>query len=1584
MNSSPSFTERRFGISLQGPLRFVGWGILAAVAVVATVATAIYEGRPHPLVLKVPEIRGHGGGGGLNMARIEAGIRRLASVKSRVTGYPGNRRAVEYIERELKRAGIREIFEQEFTTPVPIVDTAELRAETPGGRVCLPLHPLWPNLVRTSQTPPEGLTGPLIDVGKGRDADLAGKDVRHAVAVVDWDSRNEWLNLPEFGVRAVLFRANAGGNTSTARSKYLTVPGNVPRFYVTRADLPVLDRLARMRPPPRVTIHCRMAWRSVTGRNILARVPTEGAASSEPEKGDAKNAGAVIFQAGYDSISTVPDLSPGAEQACGASLLLELARFFRGKPTHRPVYVLFTGGHGEAFSGMIRFVRLLRDGLDRGWPKALADSLPARMGKPALFVGLDISSHSDRFGVFCCGRFRGQYESRLRPRFSTLGLKLAQYARTHTARAGDGEDISQFVDCINLTLGRGWWTYFPYQAPFESEVPTLAGFPGITLSTINDARRLVDTPEDRVDQLDFARLGRQLLHVPGRRIGIANLCLALATWQGPFVSRPLPNRMAKLGGRVVWLDQERDYTPNEPLRHALVVLKTMRGDKYLCGTRGEPVAMTDDQGRFMFDGLIESMANWQFENCMVEAYGMACRDFVDANPEAVREYRKVREARGGSSGLSLNGDIIYALDMARQQEYPWTMRVRKPEQYLNLVCFPCKAVTLYGLTDPQEYVDLKDVQILDAATESPPFQYGHSSTDAAWGNPEENCVTVWADPTLRVRITLGFGFQKKRLILIHNSPADPVGNGFVLEDLATIPSMVLQGTRDMWNLDEWRLAKFREQGIRNPRVEQLHAEARRNLDESERALSSFDYRTYRSRAEIAWGLEGKAYGELLGMTNNMIRGVLFYLALLLPFAYCLERLLFAGGTIQRRIAGMALIFVAGFIVLAVVHPAFRFTLTPLIVLLAFLILALGGTVTALILSRFDGALRERKQALTGFHEEEGKVGDIVMRAVDLGIANIRRRKQRGFLTGMTIVAVMFTLSSFVSIVPELNISKLRHPDGVPAPHRLLARSRSWAPMRLPELESVRRTYAASEGRAARGITAARLWYFSDLTGSLSQIDLSVGRAQKGDHSGLFTAVALLGMEASEPRVTGVAGALVAGHWFRNDDTPAIILPMHIAKCLGLGPKDLGTPILVFGEKLPLIGLLDEKAFDAIRDIDGEALTPVNFVLQQQIMAERASTEEKADTLENYVHYPVDQVALVSFGFARQIGATLRSIAIRTAPGVPALAEGEAFARRSNQTILASDGKEVVLMASRAGSGLKYAGQIVVPILLGFLMVLGTMLGSVFERKREIFVYNSVGLSPTHVAWLFFAEAMVYAVVGASLGYLIGQVVSKLLLVTGALSGLSLNYSAGATVFVTILTMLIVVSSTMYPARQAFLAAIPESRSTGIETEGLGAAADRISSFLPFVTTEANIYAMQAYMHEYFDGLQGVTVGKLGIDDLRAVLEEREGKPCPTLYFRAWLAPFDLGISHDVALRVVFRPDRGVYQFHIAATRFSGDQQGWRRLTPGFLLMLRKQLLMWRILPGDMQKDYDRRGRGIFGIAPSAARTEVGPAIPAAE
>jgi hypothetical protein len=426
----------------------------------------------------------------------------------------------------------------------------------------------------------------------------------------------------------------------------------------------------------------------------------------------------------------------------------------------------------------------------------------------------------------------------------------------------------------------------------------------------------------------------------------------------------------------------------------------------------------------------------------------------------------------------------------------------------------------------------------------------------------------------------------------------------------------------------------------------------------------------------------------------------------------------------------------------------------------------------------------------------------------------------------------------------------------------------------------------------------------------------------------------------------------------------------MAAQLGYGREAIGRSVRLFGRDLPLTGIVAAEAFDRLTDLDGEPLTPENPVLQQERITELAQAtggrQPKADTLETYIHYGVDQVAIVPLVYGRQLGATIRSVGIRAGSGVDVAAEAAGYAQRSNLTILGSDGQAVTLYAALNTSQLSAAWQILIPLFLGLTMILGTMLGSVYERKNEIFVYNSVGLAPSHVGALFMAEAGVYAIIGAGSGYLLGQCLTKLLQATGALAGLTLNYTAGSTILVTLLTMGMVLLSAIYPARQAFRAAIPGASRGRQAGPAAAEQTDALDLYLPFVATAGHAFAMQAYLAEYLTSIQDVTVGKLAVDNLRTFVETRDGQRIPVMEFRAWMAPFDLGVSHDVRLRIVPRADRGVYQYHLSAQRFSGDRQDWRRLTPRFILAIRKQLLLWRILTaGELQK-YQEAGGRLFG------------------
>ena len=86
----------------------------------------------------------------------------------------GDAAAADYVERALRGAGV-EVVREAFEVVVPMDQGASLELAD-GER--FPLVALWPNLVRTPTTPPEGISGPLFYGGQGEFANFDGQRLR--------------------------------------------------------------------------------------------------------------------------------------------------------------------------------------------------------------------------------------------------------------------------------------------------------------------------------------------------------------------------------------------------------------------------------------------------------------------------------------------------------------------------------------------------------------------------------------------------------------------------------------------------------------------------------------------------------------------------------------------------------------------------------------------------------------------------------------------------------------------------------------------------------------------------------------------------------------------------------------------------------------------------------------------------------------------------------------------------------------------------------------------------------------------------------------------------------------------------------------------------------------------------------------------------------------------------------------------------------------------------------------------------------------------------------------------------------------
>ncbi|MDH3798879.1 MAG: ABC transporter permease, partial [Desulfobacterales bacterium] len=270
-------------------------------------------------------------------------------------------------------------------------------------------------------------------------------------------------------------------------------------------------------------------------------------------------------------------------------------------------------------------------------------------------------------------------------------------------------------------------------------------------------------------------------------------------------------------------------------------------------------------------------------------------------------------------------------------------------------------------------------------------------------------------------------------------------------------------------------------------------------------------------------------------------------------------------------------------------------------------------------------------------------------------------------------------------------------------------------------------------------------------------------------------------------------------------------------------------------------------------------------------------------------------------------------------------------------------------------------------------VLNTMISSVYERKREIGIYTSVGLAPSHVSFLFVAEAMAFAVLSVVFGYLLAQISAKFLAETALWSGVTVNYSSMAGVLAMVLVIVVVLVSVIYPSKVAGEIAIPDVNRSWT----LPAARDNMLELtLPFLMTYREHRSVGGYLFDYFESHQDVSHGMFSTADIQFSFvctdppglaketydcpeDQCEYDQCLQIKSRVWLAPFDFGIMQTVDF--LFEPtedEPGFLEIKVQLMRESGEANAWRRINKSFLHEIRRQLLVWRSFDDPTKEKYE--------------------------
>ena len=1469
----------------------------------------------------------------VDSARIRKTITDLVSFGSRVAGYPGATEAAYYLADRMREIGLEDVEMEEFVSSVPLDEGGELvilDSTTLESR-SIPLYAVWPNLVRTSTTPSGGITGKLHYIGNGEWEDFNDIDPTGAVFMMDFNSGVNWQRAALLGAHAVIFAEPDHTTRIDGEEKHLQVPIDFPRFWMEKEQAGPLVEYLNVNGPINIRAMGRMTWKRLPAYNIFGKITGTHPILKEE---------VIVLESYYDSMSPVPAVSPGANQASGTAALLEIARYFAAHPPARTVLILATSGHFLSLSGVNDFMyRHARK--SSYFAKQISEPINIK-----LFAGIDLSSARDQIGVIYSGvLFAGDTFEKQRF-FTPFGRTFMGYAQ-ETIQRGAFQP-GALVNVISPSQGHRTAGFFPAgNIALDAELAFWTGFPALSFATVFDIREFVDTPIDDIDRVNFRNVYTQavlLAELFGRGVNDPELF--------PDFKMQLEDRFVRGRIRVVEFDPREDYIPSKPKPGAVVRFR--RYNKTISGVKNEIFVVADSAG------VAESTALEAGRTYPAEGYVM--------DPDT--------------------GEIIYAPDRGPYGAgaYPLEITMDWVDKEKPTVVFRSEATNIYDLVDPRFLTRLNEAALLDESGNPPiewgmTFQEGGFTTGATY---EEDTAVLFMPPESRFKVTMSTGLFGRRLILTNADESNPEGIGFD-SGIGAIPLTSYQVARDMWHLDEARIGALRSVGVSNTRLDDFHQEAGRLLDLAEAARQALQWDRFIKYARAAWGYESRAYPDATGTANDVVKGVLFYMVLVIPFAYALERLLLGFANVYKRIGATFGIFLAAYGVLRFTHPAFQITTAPDIVLLAFTTFVLAAVVIWLISVRFSETMREVRQNTRTVQATDVRRSSALATAFALGIGNMRKRKARTLLTCTTLVLLVFTVLSFTSVQTFLRLQKLSK-DSKAEYTGFLVRNPNWAPLQKQTHEYVLSEFGSSESEDRDITIVPRSWYSEAGLGAMTYV--------KVDHTSMDAptrttfASAILGVLPEEREVSHLDRALTTGRWFAGDEKDVCIIPLEMAELLGMTEDDVGrSEVLIFGKPFKVIGMFDAAVLDRITDLDGEPLTPVDYTATgHDLLTELLLMDYEEELVEmvRFEHIPAANLILAPQAFVNDLGGTLRSVAVRFPTDESARNRIERFMQRLGIPVVASVDGEVAVYSAMALSSLSGLGNLFIPMVVAALIILNTMMNAVYERFSEIVVYSAVGLAPAHIGALFMAEAAMYAVIGGMSGYLIGQTVALGITEYQLLAGLTLNYSSLSAVASTAMVMAVVMLSTIYPARKASQMAVPDvNRQWSIpEPDG-----DDWSFEFPFTISRTETLGLCAYLTRFFESYGESTLGSFMTDEvaLTGVVGGgvdgddpgdggdpvvNAGAAAYEISMKTWLAPYDTGVSQRVTLHAsLAEEEHGLYAVWVHIFRLSGDVDSWQRLNRRFLNVLRKQFLVWRTVDLEVKKVYADDGREMIGISP---------------
>ncbi len=1002
-------------------------------------------------------------------------------------------------------------------------------------------------------------------------------------------------------------------------------------------------------------------------------------------------------------------------------------------------------------------------------------------------------------------------------------------------------------------------------------------------------------------------------------------------------------------GRVLASNVGRAMVPDYPLHGAVIAGRPKPEDDSFSypGHYAHSLVMTDVYGDFNLPYNSSRFIAWETKNYnpIAATYG----------EDGLINYMKDE----GEEGQRL----FKSIDLGKK---------KSATKDITIVTFRASPMALIDLINPQTLKDYSAVSMIDSDGMSRVRKlcnFRDPSIDVTFLEPDEHVfveLQAGAVDNELVQVTRAF-MLGPTVELKGESGKDIEGSGFLVADHPLVLAVPHKVAESMASVNDRRLKLQNRFTMADKRTNDHHDRMLANLKraESENAIQQEGIR-YARKANVYGILNHPVLRESV---FEAIISILWYLALLVPFVFFFEKLVFCHPDIRKQLVSQAAIFLVIFALLRILHPAFAMVRSSLMILLGFIIILITFGVTILFSTKFQENLEELQRRAGKVAEAAVNPMGVVGSAFMLGLNNMHRRRIRTGLTCGTLTLLIFAMICFTTVQNDI-VDESYALGSAPYQGLLIKAGELVEPTTQSEVLALQEQFGERYAVCPRKFLVG-MEHTSDLSRQNPDLEAIYERGQVKRKVNFDSVIQFTHAEPLRRHLQFITEPW----WFSVEDEDStserfpVLIPDGMARRLGIVPHAVNQSevfIRIGGRRCRVMGIFEATSLTALRDLDGRDILPFDIEAMEVIVKYR---KEGTTILAN------DDVPRISSN--RIILAPMRELDLGASNAQDrTFSVAVAMAGRDYQTTRAEIDDFLEQKAAPVYYGLDggaYKGwrtremslagliDLLVPLLLASLTVLNTIRGSVFERRDEIYVYNAVGIAPRFVFFIFFAESLVYVVVGSLLGYLLSQGTGRILTAFELTGGMNMTYTSVITVYASIALGAVVSLSTWFPARTAAEIATPSEDAGWSLPRPTGDNADILEFDLPFIFTQRERIAVLAFFDRYLrnqgEGSSGrffSGIPEIGVEE--SSHSERNEVAAPFVSATIWLKPFDLGVSQQMKISLPEYSLTEQFRANITLRHLSGTRESWLRLNHSFVALIRRHFLHWRVVGAEEREE----------------------------